>query len=398
MRILREWPRPNPDTGIGLHLSANPYDTRYRDPENVKRDVALWRDMGINWLKVFASGDSQVIVCREFVKQGFMVIVRLDGGTPRRLDPVPPQSDIRPYVDAGCAYAEGYVNEPEIELNLAPNADTISRLAIYYRQFADNCAHVGILPCTPAMQGDRLHNWFLPFVREMKKRNWLDAIEGSVISGHWRPGDYWRGDKTFPVNSPPIDTTHGGVGFVFRSYEEWDKEIRAIFGGPLPLLGTEAGREPSEVRGDLAMHARDNVQIATMPWLHSLFCQCYWIWNPPWSNSPWIDEAGNRKPVVDAFRQMQKRQRWPTAEEPGNVWTEAEAVTKIRQWCWDNREVKKGGWNAQAAFQKGLPDLGMPVTDETHQYGWAWQAFAMGIKYCLEGQWNRIRVMSWIGL
>ena len=403
MRALAEWPRPNPDSGLGLHLGASIYDTRHRDLAMLEADHRLWQQMGIRWLKVFASGDSQLVSVKRYCDLGYEVILRLySAGGPEILDRSWPVEDMQPYVQAGVHYIEAF-NEPEAELRLGewPTQETIDRLAAAYVRFADAAAHAGAIPCTPAFQGDRTETWLRPFLRAVKAIGRQDALEGSAIAGHWRP-----------ANHPP---THPPPGFVIRSYEVWAEIVQAEIGGLPPFLGTEAGYEPGDDQDKtmpkitLGLHADYNVAQAQMEWPPYLFCQCWWLWQGPWGGSSWIENPiwreehgapGGVLPVVKVFCEMPKVQRWPVGEplEPEAEWSEAEASERIRERCW-NALYPAGGIarNPLAAFQRETLNLGAPVTHELRAGGWVFQGFVVAILACREGEWDKVRRLSWTG-
>ncbi len=350
MKQLSEWPRPSPNTGLGLHLSADCYDGRYKGAINGSRDrdIDIWKVMGITWLKVLTGSDAQLTACEAFAKAGFQVIVRFYA--PAINESTVPVDQLKIFADRGVVYFENYTNEPEIEWGRPPTPDVIASLADQHIRFADSCARAGVIPCTPAIQGDRLDNWFKPFCEEIIRRGRKDALEGSVIAGHWRPGNYRRGGKLFPPDSPPIDETHGGVGFVFRSYEKWDEYIRGLLGSPLPLLGTEAGYEPSEVDGDIQLHTQLNVQLAQMTWGEALFCQCYWLAVPGGmgNNSAWMYGTHGWMPIIDAFTQMPKPMRGVAAQPPPVVISLETVVRQrgIERW-------NKFPWLKKEAIRRG---------------------------------------------
>lgn len=324
--------RPNLDTGLGIHADANCYGTRWKGAQgkNLQRDRdfdLLWR-MGIRHIKFVAAGDSQWEAVQAARIRGFDPIVRFWTKPPTYA--AVPEDLIRLYVNAGMIYAEGYTNEPCLELGRPPLPEVIDALCVQYRQFADNCYRAKAIPITPAIQGDRFEKWFAPFINRMIAKGWKDALEGSVIGGHWRPG-------AMPPDSPPIDAAQGGIGFVFRSYEHWHDYLISKGLGNQPMFGTEAGYEPTDLRPApekdpdwklaLATHAQWNMAIAQMAWRPILWCQCFWMLlpHPHWPESCWFlnkrgkDIAGvaGCLPVVEKFIEMPKIDRTvPIAPPP----------------------------------------------------------------------------------
>ncbi len=315
---------PKDNTGIGFHAAADPWNPRWRGAagKNVQRDREfdlIWR-MGGRWLKFYAAGDTMGEAVQEATRFGFVSIVRHQHKPPT-LDVVP-SDQIEYYVDRGAIYQECFLNEPELELGRPPLPEVIDAMTEMYRRFADACYTTGAIPITPAIQGDRFEKWFKPFIDRMIAKGWKDALEGSVIGGHWRPG-------AMPPDSPPIDQAQGGVGFVFRSYEHWHDYLISKGLGEQPMFGTEAGYEPTDLRPApekdpdwrlaLATHAQWNMAIAQMAWRPILWCQCFWLLlpHPHWPESCWflnkrgkdIASVAGCLPVVEKFIEMPKIDR-----------------------------------------------------------------------------------------
>jgi len=386
MKALTDYPRPANDTGIGLHLSANAWDARYYG--YALRDVTEWRQMGVCWLKVCTGSDAQLEPVKQFVRAGFEVIVRFYEHQPHPWY-VPPVDLMQRFRDVGVHYVEGG-NEPELPCEWKDEhipARAYTPLAEQYIRFADACAHAGVIPITYSIEGDRLHTWFKMLLWEIRRLGRLDAIEGSVVGIHNRPG-------RMPIDSPPIDETWGGVGFVWRSYEEWVKVITAELGWCPPLLGTEAGREPPETNGDLLQHARDNVDIATRDWLPQLFCQCFWLWPPGGMGNEvaWTDNTKyGRLPVVQWMMDASKRNRSGTSQPEPPVVTD-EYVRAIGR-----AYPSAVSLNPDAAlFKAGVAaGLGWPETSEWEQLGHIWQKWQHGVTICKVGEWDKVRVVRW---
>jgi hypothetical protein len=387
MRELNWWPQPKNNTGIGLHLSANGWDSRYYGP-NVSRDYDAWRAMGVQWLKVLTGSDSQLPPVTEFVKAGFEVIVRFYEERPHP-GRVPAVDLMKRFADVGVHYVEGG-NEPELTGEWADNRipdNAIRLLALQYKRFSDNAYRAGVIPVTYAIEGDRAYSWFRPLLVELIDRGWQDCIEGSVIGVHNRPG-------RMPIDSPMIDATSGGVGFVWNSYEAFDNIVNDLLGYSLPILGTEAGREPPEVDGDLQKHAADNVAIMQMPWRPALFCQCFWLWPPGGmgNSTAWVDNAtyGAVLPVVQAFRAMPKVIR-NAVEPPAEDLDDAE----IRQLAWQKLGVPL---NTAAAFYvyAQAHSLGKPETAEWDAGAYRMQGYSGGVVFCKVGEWDKVRHIPWV--
>ena len=393
-----------------VHGSAWYGDGRWMGKESIQRDrdIATMQSMGIRWLKLLTGGLSQLDAAEAFVKAGFEVIVRWY--MPPVNDASVPYSELKPFADVGINYTEGFSNEPEAEWGRPPIADVIDKLAAQHIRFADTCAHAGLIPCTPAIQGDRLNTWFLPMCQRIIDKGRQDVLEGSVVAGHWRPGTYYgsvrfSGGLDTQLYPPDIEPRQpdGQPGFAFRSYEMWDDAITALLGHPLPLLGTEAGYEPSESRSKveqwnddscLARHAVLNVKLAQIEWRPSLFCQCFWILTPGgMGNDPaWFHDSGHR-PVVRAFIEMKKSQRGSILDD---TWLIDQMQERIKTMCWNNLYPSGGvERNPNAALQKG-GNWGAPTTRELRGGGYVFQGFVTCIRYCLDGDWVNIKTLSWM--
>ena len=338
--------RPDHDTGIGIHAAANVYDGRWLGSSNAVRDRdfdLLWA-MGVRHIKFVVAGDTGLEPVAAARKRGFNPIVRFWIKPPTLA--VPPRNLIEQYANVGMIYAEGFTNEPELEWGRQPNTQTIEDLCVQYRSFADTCYLAKAIPITPAIQGDRFEKWFKPFIERMIARNWKDALDGSVIGGHWRPG-------IMPPDSPPIDQSQGGVGFVFRSYEHWHDYLKSVGLGEQPMFGTEAGYEPGDVGRNYGIHADWNVQLAQMDWRPQLWCQCFWMLlpHPHWPLSNWILNSVGVEyhnipgclPVVERFVLMPKPDRTsaPIDYDNASVISAIEGVNRVvsdhlplTKWAW----------------------------------------------------------------
>ena len=291
MKALSDWPRPKNNTGIGLHYNTKPAGPPTADV------IALWKRMGEQRIKLLANGDDMVNNSRLLSQAGFEIMVRFYA-PPINLG-VPASDLMKKYAQAGVTWAEGLTNEPEIEWNKPPNATNIDNLARQHIKFADACSSVGLLPLTPAIQGDRVFTWFAPFVARVIALNRRDALEGSAIACHARPANHEPGVP------PP--------GFCFRSYELFDDVIKAALGASLPIFSTEAGYEPGshedntcpEINIDL--HSRYGVEMVQMNWRPALFGILFWSWLDDWFESGWwCNRRYGTLPIVKAFETMTK--------------------------------------------------------------------------------------------
>jgi hypothetical protein len=258
--------------------------------------------MGITDIKLFTDSDSQVKAADYLVKQGFTVLVRFYH-EPICTEAVP-DNQIEKFVNVGVRLFEGYVNEPEIEWRRPPLPEVIEELAKAHIRFADACYRVngnkpGIVPLTPAMQGDRWANWFEPFIKRIIDLGRRDCLNGSAISCHPRPVN------NLPLADPP--------GFVPRSYELFDDVVKAHLGHSLDIYATEWGYEPGDNANktlpviDLDNHAEYNRQLAVADWRPCLKVGYYWTWLDDWAFSGWWHgDVARSLPVVRVFLDMKK--------------------------------------------------------------------------------------------
>ncbi len=369
---------------LGIHALTKA-ENQFFGHESIERStiIDVWRQCGITDVKLLTSSDSQVKAARWLVDQGFRVIVRFY--KPPIATEAVPDDQLRMFLDAGVSAVEGYTNEAEIEWGRPPVTSVIDDLAHAHIRFADACGRVGIKPITPAMQGDRVYTWFEPFVQRVIEIGRRDVLEGSIIGCHPRPVN------NLPETAPP--------GFVVRSYELFDDVLIKHLGRSLDIYATEWGYEPGDSQNNelpkitYASHAAYNLWLTQMNYRPCLKAVYYWTWLHDWFDSGWWRGSIEASmPVVNMFK-MQHETQPPKPVEP-DIWSREIAIEKIRTWCWDNRQIVNGGRNEGAAFQHG-EDLGMPVSSEQYQHGWAWQSFVFGIKLCKEGDWQNVEVINW---
>lgn len=372
---------------LGVHLLSKA-DNQFFGNDSPERtlQVQVLKAMGITDVKLLASSTNQVKAARYLSEQGFRVIVRFylratfPDGHPQagRFDPAclcaVPDDQLAPYAPYVMG-VESYINEPEIEWNRPPTSATIDDLARAWIRFADACARCGVLPITPAIQGDRAESWFEPFVQRVIELVRKDTLEIALIGVHPRPAN------NLPETPPP--------GFVARSYETFGSICRKYHISP-GMLATEWGYEPYDANNTtlppitLQTHAEYNVQLAQMQH-NDLLAAYYWTWLDDWSSSGWWRGSVEASlPVVRAFMAMEK----PHEPEPEPTFAD------IRRWCWDNAYPGPIPYNPDAAFQKHS-DFGAPVTIEQTQGGWTWQGFAKAILACRTGDWGNIIDVGW---
>ncbi len=368
---------------LGMHLLSKAGNQFFGNP-SAERDLQIdvLRRMGITDLKLVTDSDSQLEAARYLVQQGFGVIVRFYRPPPT-LDNVP-SDQIKMFKDVGVEAVESYVNEPEIEWGVPPTAEWIDALAQAYIKFADSCGREGITPITPAIQGDRVYNWFEPFIATVVRKGRKDALEGSIIGCHPRPAN------NLPDTKPP--------GFVALSYEFFDDVVRRHVGRRLRIRATEWGYEPGDKnnaelpRIDYQSHAAHNVRLAQMAHRECLEVVYYWTWLHDWFDSGWWrSDVDHSLPVVKAFIDMQKPVIEPEPPMPEPVMTD----DQIRNIAWNKLAVP---WNPAAALYQYAKahGLGRPLTAEWDDGINRLQIYDGGIVVCPINQWDKVRHVPWL--
>jgi hypothetical protein len=380
--LLDSWKPPAGDTGIGLHCSAWYGDTRYTPNREEKTpqldaDIALMKAMGMTRAKLLVRGNSQLHAVRAFADAGFTVGGRYYSHIDEGFGALP-ENELSAYQKAGMKFCEGRINEYDNEAQAKPSAAGIELLGDYWRSHADTCAHVGLIPLSPAFEGDRLEDWVIPMVQYMLDRGWGDAVKGSIIAGHFRTGRYYGPDRlntipesvTFPPEADPNEPGDR-TGFVFRSYERWQKKLTALLGYMPIMQSTETGIEPHECRNDLQLHAELNKRMAQMPW--PMDCIYYWIGIPGGMGdaSAWIGNTryANPLPVLKAFMDMPRpvRPGVPVVPEPDPVIPADPVADLARETA--NKRMEKYPWGEKYAYRHGLiPWGGQIAFDADRRY------------------------------
>ncbi|MGQ9682709.1 MAG: N-acetylmuramoyl-L-alanine amidase [Anaerolineae bacterium] len=323
--LLSQYPRPPKDTGWGFHDSAGA-DSRPANPAAYAR--YLRQDLGITWFKALVMATNKVDLVRAFTEAGIEVIVRLYTPQPHP-GYVVSASDVRAYVQAGAHYIE-WGNEPNLvlEWNRASwnEGARVDKVCLQYLRNADVIRQAGGIPLFPALSpgGDYPHrDWYRTTFEWFRLNGKLSALDGAALAIHNRP-----------LNRPLSVVESTGCNYL--EYEWIDNLVNSYMGRSLPLLGTEAGYEPSWNQDptypaiDVQRHATYNVEIlrnfgpyGSRRWRDCLFCQCMWLVDnfghrdfgeAAWHNNSRYGGGGNL-PAVAALRsewQARPFQRTPT--------------------------------------------------------------------------------------
>jgi hypothetical protein len=345
---------------IGLHLLSQAANQFFGNPSAERTaQVAAMKAMGVTDVKLVTDSDSQVKACKWLSSQGFRVIVRFylratfPDGHPQagQFDgaclAAVPDNQLSLFRDAGVYAVEGYINEPEIEWNLPPTPATIDMLAMAYIRFADACGRVGVTPITPAIQGDRVYNWFEPMIARIIGLGRKDTLEKCIIGVHPRPAN------NLPSAPPP--------GFVARSYELFE-DVAIAYGIPTRMMATEWGYEPNSSENNTLptispiIHAEYNRRLAQMEHSPCLEACFYWTWLHDWFDSGWWrGSVEGSLPVVKAFIEMTHDPE-PQEPEPQPGIPAAELTAAV------NDRMALFPWGMKRAWAMGY----LPFGDEVH--------------------------------
>jgi hypothetical protein len=367
---LQDYPRPQNDTGIGVHWSAG-----YPAAVGLGQIRDMWLPeldaSGVKWVKI-ARADGGTALDELLLNHGIMPIVRV-----YRPQPNPGTLDqaalalVREHVAAGVRYFE-FNNEPDLggewqHNYLPPNALAITAANAIVDMEA--ILALGGYPGIPAVtvgckwdlvgeicrQGRRdllregvwqaVHNYALNHPLDYpgdpgnrQGEPYTAAFYNRFTTERW-DGDAWGGWSLERINAAratqphPTDTPFDDPSG-WRAFERHDTLIRNQIGRSLPILATEGGYIVGE---------RQDVRYpATTPLLHMaqtleacrtlmatstrferapdwFFCSAFWLlgnytlghWAAEWEGATWYSSRwpGGRLPAVDALKGEPKKPR-----------------------------------------------------------------------------------------
>jgi hypothetical protein len=366
------------------HGTGNIYDSA----DYYQKQFAEWQACGFDWLKLLASGDSQVNTCRALQASGSKVIpiLRLYY-TDCPANHVAPDM-LKPYVDNGCLIFESPFNEFYYPHENAWGAagmpsDWPAQVAHGWAMFASAVLTAGGVPTTPAIEGWQYERIFVPLFTVLVDQ-YASLLRESVVAMHNRP-----------LNHPIDYTKDTGAWLAWTKMDAW---IQDALGHPLPMIATEAGPEPgwdmdstySKITPD--MHADMVRKMFQWPTPDYYLADCLWLWegSGAWAGASYKRNAtwagGGDLPVVSMLKQ------WRPEPQPEPVTL---APAEVRNIGWRALGVPL---NLSAAFflyaQKH--QLGYPMTTEWDERGYRFQAFSGGVVYCPIGQWDRTAHVGWV--
>ena len=274
---LHEFPKPEGDTGIGIHWSfGEPAATGLRRLR--QRWLPLLKLLGVKWVRFRHAGGETL--AELLLDHDIMPIVQL-----RRFAPYPGrpaeglEEVVRSYVALGVRYFElgERLDDPRAWQDAHIPADAVSRLVEPLRADVEMVLEAGGLPGLPASldlqekwdligalcraghaellragvwQAYSMHVGNLPLeypddpVNLMGRPLSADEYE-EALAEEW-PGHAWGGMSRQEVNQERLrrrdpDATVATISAGWRRYEALDLRIRRHLGRSIPILGTAGG-------------------------------------------------------------------------------------------------------------------------------------------------------------
>lgn len=295
------YPRPQPDTGLGLHDSHLTGDS----PPDLAQHAANLRAAGISWYKLLAGGVNKVERARIYVEHGIMPIVRLYVSEPHD-EYVPPADQVEAYVEVGAPYIEAG-NEPNLkeEWHEWPGwSDFGERLGAQWIKAADVIKSAGGIPVFYAMTpgGHFFHRQAtIDTIEYVEAQGRLDTFERAVIGIHPRP-----------LNNPPDTPQTEQNTTTWNEHRWYIDHWTAALGWTPPFVCTEHGYSPEDSQNadwppmdeakwaayNRGLFERMNPDHPKAVDSH-IFALCYWLektsggWraDTPFKEGEWIDSG-----------------------------------------------------------------------------------------------------------
>jgi hypothetical protein len=348
---LQSYPRPENDTGIGVHWNAG-----YPAAVGLGQIRDVWLPqliaLGIKWVKI-ARADGGTAFDELLLKHGIMPIVRL-----YRPQPNPGTLDaamlalVHDHVAAGVRYFE-FNNEPDQPGEWRNNYLPPDALTIVAQNAITDMEAIlaqGGLPGVPALTvgsnwdlvgeicrlGRRdlfqegiwqaVHNYALnhpldypydagnqlgePYTADFYNRIAAEQWSGAGLGGAWAGMTLAQVNAVRAVNAHPGDTAFDDPS-CRRAYERYDRLIRNQIGRSLPILATEGGYiggEHQDVRYPATtplLHAAQTLEACRTLMATStrferapdwFFCSSFWLlgnyvlghWAAEWEGAAWF--------------------------------------------------------------------------------------------------------------
>jgi len=415
---LSDYPRPQFDTGFGLHDSASTGSF----PTNWENHLKRLKALGVTWYKVLVDGDNKVNWVRFLTKNGIMVIVRMYGLKPHPRF-TPDYNIVRQYVEAGAYYFE-WGNEPNIgedEWSSWPGNSNLGKMLVpQWLRCSNEIKKAGGIPLLPAATpGGRVNHremWRQFFV-ELKKKKALDSLKGCGLAVHVRPLnnplDTLREDgNALNRDGVPIFVDEHGEFIRYANTTTHDEYTWFIefftkqLGYCPPVFGTEAGysiddrQNSSEPPITRETHADWNHELFMRfdpdhpkHWDKHLFMEAYWLDR---DGGTWKKDEIER---TDLYGRLIKE---PPHKDRSSLYNGTytpptpihNLEDSVRASAWQRIKIP---YNPEAAYPKLARKygLGVPVTSEYDIQGFRIQGYTGGIIYCPIGKWNEVKITDW---
>lgn len=302
MPILHK-PRPNPDTGLGMH-DTNQAGNHH--PAGADEHARRLRAAGVTWYKVLASGDNKLELAEALARHGIMPVVRLWSHRPVP-NWTPDPAHLRRYVEAArrggmpTCYIQT-LNEPNLLDEIAAGYDPGAELAhLTARQWAHHAEMIlgeGGIPCTPPPTPGGHYNhrlWTIEFGGELERLGKLDLVRQGAVGIHPRPHNN-PPDAPRDTGNPPNDVTWNEHTWYIQ---HWTDRL----GGDTPVfIALEHGYSPNdrqnaeyppmndllwaEYNAELFRRMNPNHEQAIHPAIYGL---CYWLQIN--EGGPWLHDG-----------------------------------------------------------------------------------------------------------
>lgn len=351
---MTNYPKPEPDSGLGVHTSPNGDFPLGRSDNLIRDTINNLKKMGITWAKVVLTQpydtDWQQRAINALQQAGIMVIVRLFVHKPYPGNTTPEfYQQVRTAVIFWRARGVHYFelrNEPNLR-DAEWESDShwhgygslqgrAQRAAQLFLQDAQVILAAGGIPLTPALapgghdDDERVWHEMCAYWRKVVAH---DLLRQCAIAEHNytlnHPINYPY-DTINQKEYPGIGLWHGGQSNGFLKYRYRAKVFRDYMGFTIPVLSTEDGPllwnhdDDRYPRVDEAVHRDMTLQIAEfMAWEaeEDYLCTAFWLYGskifeahgdpPPWEKDAWVSTYGSKLPnrsgvelpVMDALRQ-----------------------------------------------------------------------------------------------
>lgn len=284
------YPRPSPDTGVGMHDSPGPYTVH--GPADAAAHARWLRERGIMWYKIGSDTLMKLARARAYREAGIEVVYRFRPASGHSHPTFVPDTDhLRAVYEAGVNYVEGG-NEPNIgaddqgEWEGGYPADRAARLATQWLRFAGQARRVGLIPLFYAMTPGGIWNHRQAYDEVLAI---LAATEGGRMSFEMAAVAI----HNRPHNNPPLPNDSAwqqGNSVTFDEYRWIKGAFERHLGWCPPLIATESGYSFGDNANsarpviDWALHKEYNLALFERMnpahahhWPAELFALCHWF-------------------------------------------------------------------------------------------------------------------------